>query len=88
MTEISYFITVLFKSMEWFFWGAVIVTGFHLVNTRGCFDAMIAFANWMLRLHDFDGQISGNPKAFARYRRDLWILFVLNVMVVLLIRVI
>ncbi len=88
MTETAHFITVLFKSMEWFFWGAVIVTSVHLVNTRGCFDTMIKFGNWMLRLHDFDGHISGNPKAFARYRRDMWVLFVLNVIVVLLIRII
>ena len=88
MTEIVSFITVLFKSMEWFFWVVVVLTAFHLVNTRGCFEARIRFGNWMLRLHDFDGQIAGTPKAFTRYRRDMWILFILNLVVIFLIRVI
>lgn len=88
MTEITQFIIVLFKSMEWFFWGAVIVTGLHLVNARSFFEAMIKFGNWMLRLHDFDGHISGNPKAFARYSRDICFLFVLNLIIVLLIKII
>ena len=82
------FLTVLFKSMEWFFWVSVVVCGVHLINTRGCFDAMIRFGNWMIRLHDFQGQIAGTPKAFERYRRDMWFLFFLNIIVVVLIQVI
>lgn len=88
MTETGHFIILLFKSMEWFFWGAVVVTAFHQINTRGCFNAMIRFVNWMLRLHDFDGQIAGTPKAFTRYRRDMWILLILNVIIVLMIKII
>lgn len=82
------FLIMLFKSIEWFFWIAVVFCGIHLINTRGCFDAMIRFANWMIRLHDFDGQIAGTPKAFERYRRDMWFLFFLNIIVVSLIQVI
>jgi hypothetical protein len=86
-TEIVSFITVLFKSMEWFFWGAVIISAIHQANMRGCFDAMIRFMNWMLRLHDFQGQIAGTPQAFSRYSRDMLFLFFLNLVIISLIHV-
>lgn len=88
MNEIIEFITVLFKSMEWFFWCAVFVCAFHVVNIRCCYNSMIKFFNWMVRLHDFEGRIAGTPKAFDRYRRDMWILLVLNAAVIFLIRLI
>lgn len=88
MTEIVNYCIILFKSMEWFFWGAVIFYGFHLVFTRVCFDSMVRFINWMFRIHDFDGSITGNSKAFKRYRRDIIVLFVLNVVLIGLIKAI
>lgn len=78
--------TYVFKSMEWFFWGWAVLSVYHIAFTKQCFSAMIRFINWLFRIHHFDGQISGNPKAFARYRQDIIFLFLFNAIILLLIR--
>lgn len=79
-------VTIIFKSLEWFFWGWVIWGIVHVVNTRGCYNAAIKFCNWLIKLHDFDGQLISTEKAFQRFRRETFILLILNICVVILIR--
>ncbi len=81
-------ITMLFKSLEWFFWLWVIWAALHVAFTRYFFNAAINFVNWLIKIHHFDGSIIATEKAFQQFRRDLWILLVLNIIVIILIRLI
>lgn len=78
----------LIKSIEWFFLFWILLTALHLMFSRFFFNRMIAFANWMITFHGFDGAVIATDKAFKHFRRDLWLLMILNILVIVLIRLI
>ncbi len=80
-------ISTIFKSLEWFFVAIVILTALHLLFGRFFFTQMVKLANWAIRYHGFDGQVIPTEKAFGIFRRDLWFLLGLNILVVVLIRI-
>lgn len=78
--------TYLIKSIEWFFLVWLLLTALHLMFSRFFFERMINFGNWVIKFHGFDGGIVATEKAFNHFRRDLWILMILNLVVLILIR--
>lgn len=78
----------ILHALEWFFLVWILLTALHLAFSRFFFNRMIHFANWVIAFHGFEGQIAGTDKAFKIFRRDLWILLILNFIVLILIRII
>jgi hypothetical protein len=60
----------------------------NLLNPRGSFEINVKVLNWLLGYQGFDSQIKETEKAFEIWRRDLWILFVTNPLIIVLIHLI
>lgn len=61
---------------------------FNLLNPRGSFEINVKVLNWLLGYQGFDPQIKVTEKAFDIWRRDLWILFVTNPLIIVFIHLI
>ena len=79
-------IIYFFKAIEWFFLFWIIWVAIHLMFTRYFFDGAIKCVNWLIKIHGFEGAIVGTEKAFRQFRRDLWILLILNILIIVLIK--
>jgi hypothetical protein len=78
----------VFKFIEPVFWMAQAWIIVNLINPRGSFQANIKALNWLLRGQGFDSQVKANEKAFKIWHRDLWVLFFLNPVIIILIHLI
>lgn len=78
-------VTIFFKAIEWIFVLCVAWMGASLIFPKFAFNACINCLNWLIKQQNLDGTLSGNEKAFRQFRRDIWILFVLEIIVIILI---
>jgi|GEM_PF-5799848 len=74
-----------FKYFGWFFYLCVIWEAFTLLFSRYFFNGSIKCLNWLIRYQRLEGTIIGTEAAFQRFRRDIWIVLILNCVVVILI---
>ncbi len=81
-------LTLIFKLIEPLFWFAQALIVVNLVRPRYFFEANVRVFNWLLRYQGFGSQIQLTDKAFKIWHRDLWILFFLSPLIVVLIHLI
>ena len=74
-----------FKFFAWFFYLCVIWEAVTLVFSRFFFNGSIKCLNWLIRYQRLGGTIVATQEAFQRFRRDIWIVLILNCVVVILI---
>jgi len=79
---------LLFKFIQPLFWLTQLWLMLNLADARGAFGTNLKVINWLIRRQGFMTQLIFEEKAFNIWRRDLWILFVLNLVVIVLIRLI
>ena len=85
---LAYKLTFIFKFIEPVFWLAQIWMGLVLIRPRFFFEGNLKFINRLLIIQGFDTQLPATDKAFKVWRRDIWILFFLNPLIIILIRLI
>ena len=59
-----------------------------LIKPRFFFEGNLKLINRLLKIQGFDVELPSTEKAFRIWHRDIGILFVLNIIVIILIRVI
>jgi len=76
---------IIFKFIEPIFWLAQLWMTMVLIWPRFCFEGNLKFINRLLIIQGFDVQLPSSEKAFKVWRRDIWILFFLNPLIIILI---
>ncbi|MDE1921565.1 MAG: hypothetical protein KGI24_09010 [Candidatus Omnitrophica bacterium] len=79
------FILQLAEPLFWLAQAFIIVS---LLNPKLIFGLNIRIINWLLKYQGFDAQVAATDKALKIWRRDLWILFFLNPLIIVLIHLI
>lgn len=91
MTDSHFFIhsvIFVFKLFEPFFWFVQVFIALNLFKARYFFEANVKMVNKLIRYQGFDSQLEITDKAFSIWRRDLKVLFFLNLLIVVLIHLI
>ncbi|MDE2028173.1 MAG: hypothetical protein KGK03_09740 [Candidatus Omnitrophica bacterium] len=81
-------ITVIVRLVEPFFWLAQACIIVSLLNSKLIFDFNVKIINWLLKYQGFSAQVRAEDKALKIWRRDLWILFFLNPLIIVLIHLV
>ncbi|MBF0504973.1 MAG: hypothetical protein HQL14_07720 [Candidatus Omnitrophica bacterium] len=84
----EYKLVIIFKFIEPLFWFAQAVIIINLLKPMVFFERNIKVLNWLLGYQGFDSRIQVELKAFKIWYRDLWILFFLNPLIIVLIHLI
>jgi len=79
---------IIFKFIEPIFWLAQVWMAAILIKPRFFFEGNLKLINRLLILQGFDTQLPSSDKAFKIWHRDIGILFILNIVVIILIRLI
>ena len=83
-----YKLIIIFKFIEPLFWLAQLWILVNVIRPKQAFESNLKAINWFIKCQGFDNQLLFAEKAFKTWHRDLWILFVLNFIVIGLIRII
>ena len=79
---------IIFKFIEPIFWLAQIWMAAVLIKPRFFFEGNLKFINKLLIIQGFDTQLPASEKAFKVWHRDIWILFFLNPLIIILIHLV
>jgi hypothetical protein len=79
---------IIFKFIEPLFWVAQVWMAVILIRPRLCFESNLKLINRLLLIQGFDTQLPAAEKSFKVWHRDIGILFILNILVIILIRLI
>ena len=79
---------IIFKFLEPFFWVAQIWMAVILIKPKACFEANLRLINKLLKIQGFDVELPSTEKAFKIWHRDIWVLFFLNPLIIILIHLI
>jgi hypothetical protein len=75
---------ILFKFVEPIFWMAQVWMAVVLIRPRFFFESNLKLINRLLICQGFDTQLPAAEKAFKTWHRDIWILFFLNPLIIIL----
>jgi hypothetical protein len=79
---------IIFKFIEPLFWLAQLWMVMVLIRPRFFFESNLKLINRLLIIQGFEIQLPVTDKAFKIWRRDIWILFFLNPLIIILIHLI
>ena len=79
---------IIFKFVEPVFWLAQAWIIINLFDAKGAFISNLKVINWLIRKQGFESQLAFTEKAFKTWHRDLWILFFMNPVIIVLIHLI
>jgi|GEM_PF-5029424 len=81
-------IVLFFKLIEPFIWLAQVLLLISLLFPKFIFKSKIAFINKLLKYQGFNNDFTVPEKVYKIWYRDVWILFFLNPLIIILIHLI
>ena len=81
-------IIIIFKFIEPLFWISQVLLIWSLIGSRSFFKGKLKAINWFIKCQGFDIEIQFTEKSFKIWYRDVWILFLLNPLIIVLIHLI